>query len=61
MTSRQVQKLSSVLDLALGEPGHRALERMRMQVRHARQHVAPERFGASGLRHALHIKQAPGR
>ena len=28
--------------LALGEAGHRALERVRMEIRHARQHVAAE-------------------
>ena len=34
----------------LGEPRHRALEGVRVEVRHARQHEAPERFGAVARR-----------
>ena len=48
ISSRQVQKLSLGLPATSGEPGG-ALERVRMEVGHPRQHGAPRRSGAVGV------------
>ena len=60
MTSRQVQKLSCGSPRRLGEPGHGALERMRMQVRHARHDPATEALRGLGVHIAPDLEQGAG-